>query len=76
MTPASETKPKDGADVLHHLHRITLQNLLSFGPDETASAANLELRPLNVLIGPNGSKPRESNLIAAIGLHCGQRQKI
>ncbi len=60
MTPASETKPRDGAEVL--LHRITLQNLLSFGPDET----NLELRPLNVLIGPNGSG--KSNLIAAIGL--------
>ena len=44
------------------LRRITLQNLLSFGPDETT----LELGPLNVVIGPNGSGT--TNLIAAIGL--------
>ena len=44
------------------IRRITLQNLLSFGPDPT----ELELGPLNVLIGPNGSG--KSNLIAAIGL--------
>ena len=44
------------------LRRITLQNLLSFGLDETT----LELGPLNVVIGPNGSG--KSNLIAAIGL--------
>ena len=43
-------------------HRIKLQNILSFGPDEQ----ELELRPLNVLIGPNGSG--KSNLIEVIGL--------
>ncbi len=32
------------------MHRIKLQNLLSFGP----GAQELELKPLNVLIGPNG----------------------
>ena len=42
------------------LHSITLTDLLSF--NETA----LELRPLNVLIGPNASG--KSNLISAIGL--------
>ena len=44
------------------MHRIKLQNILSFGPD----AQELELKPLNVLIGPNGSG--KSNLIEAIGL--------
>ena len=39
------------------MHRIKLENILSFGPD----AQELELRPLNVLIGPNGSG--KSNLI-------------
>jgi predicted ATPase len=42
------------------LHSITLTNLLSF--NETT----LDLRPLNVLIGPNASG--KSNLISAIGL--------
>ena len=42
------------------LHSITLTNLLSF--NETT----LELRPLNVLIGPNASG--KSNLISAISL--------
>ena len=41
-------------------HSITLTDLLSF--NETT----LELRPLNVLIGPNASG--KSNLISAIGL--------
>ena len=44
------------------MHRIKLENLLSFGPD----AQEIELEPLNVLIGPNGSG--KSNLIEAIGL--------
>ena len=44
------------------MHRIKLQNILSFGPD----AQELELEPLNVLIGPNGSG--KSNFIDAIGL--------
>ena len=44
------------------MHRIKLENLLSFGPD----AQELELEPLNVLIGPNGSG--KSNLIEVIGL--------
>ena len=44
------------------MHRIKLQNILSFGPD----AQELQLDPLNVLIGPNGSG--KSNLIEAIGL--------
>ena len=60
MTAASVTGPDDDANVF--LRRITLQNLLSFGPDAT----DLELGPLNVLIGPNGSG--KSNLIAAIGM--------
>ena len=61
MTAASDTKPGD--EKPHVLiRRITLQNLLSFGPNQV----ELELGPLNVLIGPNGSG--KSNLIAAIGL--------
>ena len=44
------------------MHRIKLKNFLSFGPD----AQELELKPLNVLIGPNSSG--KSNLIEAIGL--------
>jgi len=44
------------------MHRIKLENILSFGPD----AQDLELKPLNVLIGPNGSG--KSNLIEVIGL--------
>ena len=44
------------------MHRIELQNILSFGPD----AQVLELAPLNVLIGPNGSG--KSNLLEVIGL--------
>ena len=49
-----------GSSVL--LERIRLTNLLSFGPQ----AEELELRPLNVLIGANGSG--KSNFIDAIGL--------
>ena len=44
------------------MHRIKLENILSFGPDEQ----ELELKPLNVLIGPNGAG--KSNLIEVIGL--------
>ena len=33
------------------IHRIKLENLLSFGP----KSPEIELGPLNVLIGPNGS---------------------
>lgn len=44
------------------MHRIKLENILSFGPDAEA----LEMLPLNVLIGPNGSG--KSNFIEAIGL--------
>ena len=44
------------------IRRIKLQNLLSFGPD----AQELELGPLNVLIGSNGSG--KSNVIEAIRL--------
>ena len=44
------------------LERIELRNLLSFGPQ----TEELELRPLNVLIGTNGSG--KSNFIEAIGL--------
>ena len=44
------------------MHRIKLQNILSFGPD----VQMLELAPLNVLIGPNGSG--KSNLLEVIGL--------
>ncbi len=44
------------------MHRIKLENILSFGPD----AQELELKPLNVLIGPNGAG--KSNLIEVIGL--------
>ena len=50
MTAASDTKPGD--EKPHVLiRRITLQNLLSFGPE----GVELELGPLNVPIGPNGS---------------------
>ena len=44
------------------LHSITLQNLLSYGPD----SAPLDLRALNVLIGPNASG--KSNLVEALDL--------
>lgn len=44
------------------MHRIKLENVLSFGPE----AQDLELKPLNVLIGPNASG--KSNLIEVIGL--------
>lgn len=44
------------------LHEIRLTNLLSFGPD----SACLPLRPLNLLIGANGSG--KSNLIETIDL--------
>jgi len=43
-------------------HKIKIQNLLSFGPD----GMELELKPLNVLIGANGSG--KSNLIDVISI--------
>lgn len=57
---AEETE-EAGRDV-RLLQRITLRNILSFGPN----TPELELRALNVLIGPNGSG--KSNLLAALGL--------
>ena len=44
------------------IHRLKLKNLLSFGPE----GIDLELEPLNVLIGPNASG--KSNFIEAISL--------
>ncbi len=44
------------------IHELTLQGILSFGPETPP----LEMRPLNVLIGPNGSG--KSNLLSAISL--------
>lgn len=44
------------------IHKLKLQNLLSFGPE----GMEIELEPLNVLIGPNASG--KSNLIDAISL--------
>lgn len=44
------------------LRRLTLKNLLSFGPD----GLSLDLEPLNILIGPNGSG--KSNLLDGIEL--------
>src|SRR5262245_60224661 len=44
------------------LESITLQNILSFGPEPTT----LELEDVNVLVGANGSG--KSNLVAAINL--------
>ena len=44
------------------IQRLTLRNLLSYGPE----TPELPLNRLNVLIGPNGSG--KSNLIEAIGL--------
>ena len=46
----------------HLLRKVTVQNLLSFGPD----GMELELEPLNVLIGPNGSG--KSNFLEVISL--------
>jgi predicted ATPase len=43
------------------IEEITLNGLLSFGPDSPP----LPLRPLNVLVGPNGSG--KSNIVEAIG---------
>lgn len=60
MTEVPATESDD--EPLVFLRRITLRNLLSFGPGDDG----LELGPLNVMIGPNGSG--KSNLIAAISL--------
>ena len=59
-SPMVATPRDDKADVF--IHRLTLSNLLSFGPRKT----DVQLGPLNVLIGPNGSG--KSSLIAAIEL--------
>jgi len=53
------------AQLLHPLKRVTLDSLLSFGPQ----ASELALGPLNVLIGPNASG--KSNFLAAIDLLSG-----
>ena len=44
------------------IRTIRLENILSYGPERT----ELELQPLNVLIGPNASG--KSNLIEALSL--------
>jgi predicted ATPase len=44
------------------IHRLRLKNLLSFGPE----GVDIELEPLNVLIGPNASG--KSNFIEGISL--------
>ncbi len=54
--------PKSELKDTRLIREITLRNILSFGPDTPP----LELRPLNVLIGANGSG--KSNLMIAIGL--------
>lgn len=59
MTPQPSTQRKFPP---HSLKSIKLQNILSFGPE----GMELELKPLNVLIGPNASG--KSNLIDAIRL--------
>ena len=51
---------KSGAG--HFLRSIRLQNILSFGPD----GEELELKPLNVLIGPNAAG--KSNVLNALRL--------
>ena len=47
------------------MHRIKLENILSFGPD----GQELDLLPFNVLIGPNGSG--KSNILEVIRLLSG-----
>ena len=59
MSPAYSEQPKLPA---HPLKSIWLENILSFDQN----GMELELKPLNVLIGPNASG--KSNLIEAIGL--------
>jgi len=59
-----EPQPKD----TRLIREITLRNILSFGPDTPP----LELKPLNILIGANGSG--KSNLIDCIGLMRGTAQ--
>lgn len=52
------------------LRTLHLENILSFGPD----GVDLEMRPLNVLIGPNASG--KSNLIEIIGLLADEGSKM
>lgn len=59
MTPQASTQRKFPPQ---SLKSIKLQNILSFGPE----GMELELKPLNVLIGPNASG--KSNLIDTIRL--------
>ena len=49
-------------DNIPFLKKITVENILSFGPD----GAQIDLKPLNVLIGPNGSG--KSNLLDIVSL--------
>lgn len=44
------------------IHRLSLTNLLSYG----SAGVEIDLQPLNVLIGPNASG--RSNLIEALGV--------
>jgi predicted ATPase len=62
LTDQTVVQPASCIDDHRLLHAITLQNLLSFGPDTPA----LPLMNLNVLIGTNGSG--KSNLIEALAL--------
>lgn len=57
--PEKSQSGEDSAVLIKHLRP---QNLLSFGPD----FPGIDLGPLNVLIGANGSG--KSNLLQAIGL--------
>jgi len=56
------TKGKKGKPTNRFIQSIRLRNILSFGPDNE----EIELLPLNVLIGPNASG--KSNFIEAISL--------
>ncbi len=59
MTPQSSKQRKFPP---HPLKSIKLQNILSFGPD----GMELDLKPLNVLIGPNAAG--KSNFLQAMAL--------
>ena len=59
---AEATAPGETAGGPVAIERLELRDILSFGPESPA----IELRPLNVLIGPNASG--KSNLIRALQL--------